>query len=44
MLPKCDNKFGRAGEVLAVLPFIIPIFMSTSLIKLNEMRMFLMND
>ena len=30
--------------MLAVVPFILPVFMSTTLIKLNEMRMFLMND
>ena len=43
-LPMCPNgPLGRAGEVLSVMPFIIPVVMSVSLTKLNEMRVFLMN-
>jgi len=39
----CENPLGRPGEVLAITPFIIPVLMGTSLIKLNEIRMFLVN-
>ena len=43
-LPMCENPLKRLGEVVAVLPFIIPVVMSVSVTKLNEMRIFLMND